>query len=233
MKKLNPIVLICTHQRVEITIKNIESLLRQSVVPKILLVCSSHHERKQFRINFPDISIEEWPNSPLGEKFQRGVNIAKVLKADPLIINGSDDILGLDFIERACAAVSDGVDFIGLYHWHILHNKVLYHFKYNARLPLGGGRVFSKRALDSMKWKLFDTSRNKHLDDLAFANVTRQVTLDKIFPDYLNDRGFNIISIKGDWQTMNSFDRIMKSKNCTLLTKTTLPEELSKITDYQ
>lgn len=230
---LNSAVLICTHQRVEITIKNIESLLRQSVVPEIILVCSSYQERMQFREKFQNIYIEQWPNMPLGEKFQRGVDIARVMKANPLIINGSDDILGLDFIELACASVSDGVDFIGLYHWHILHQKVLYHFKYNARLPLGGGRVFSKRALDALKWKLFDTSRNKHLDDMAFANISKQTTLDKVFPDYLNDRGFNIISIKGDWETMNSFERIMKSKNCTLLSKTILPEELSKITDYQ
>lgn len=205
---MNPIVVIATHHREGITAINIASLNRQTRHTEIILVVSGANEKTFFTQKYPYLTVIMAPNSPLGTKWQHGVNKAVELGADPLILTGSDDLLDKRFVERACLWMSRGFDFIGIKHWYVYDNKKLYHFKYLASLPLGGGRAYSKRFLSEDK-RLFE-AKDRHLDDLGWDKVNYANIKRLIFSDPL------ILSIKGNWPVMNQAERFFSSKNCQL-----------------
>lgn len=213
---MNPVVLICTHDRVEITATNIHALLLQSVIPKIVLVCSHRNERDYFLREFPELSIVALRgNNPLGKKFQAGVDLAMGLNPNPLIITGSDDILGTDFIKTACNYITSGVHFIGLKQWFIYHKSKLYLFDYVPDIPLGT-RAYSLKMLLTIKGQIFDSGRDRLLDDEGYHKAKKTKLKMMIVKDAIRD-GLKVVSVKGEWPMMNSFEAIMKSKNCKLI----------------
>lgn len=196
---MNPAVLICTHNRLEITSYNIISLLSQSVKPKIILVVSTLQEKIYYSRKFPEIQLLTFPNVPLGAKWQHGVDAAYFLKSDPLIILGSDDILGPGFIEKCCDLVASGHDFVGLKHWFIHHKGKAYYCEYLAKQPLGGARAYSYALLQKLEGKLFSTQINKHLDDYAILK-TKTLGIEPY-----EDLTLQVHAIKGDWAVLNPF----------------------------
>lgn len=213
---MNPVVLICTHDRVEMTATNIHALLLQSVIPKIVLVCSATAERNYFLREFPELSIVAMRNNnPLGKKFQDGVNLAMALKPDPLIITGSDDILGTDFIKATCNYITAGVHFIGLKQWFIYHKSKLYLFDYMPDIPLGT-RAYSLKMLLATGGQIFDSGKKRLLDDEGWQKAKQTKMKIMIVKDAFKD-GLKVVSVKGEWPMMNSFEAIMKSKNCKLV----------------
>jgi hypothetical protein len=214
---MNPVVVIASHLRVSITRQNIQSLLRQSIVPQVVLVVSVPDEYARWKDEFPDIHILKERNWPLGRKWQVGVNHARTLNADPMIITGSDDILGIDFVKNACA-LSWRFDFIGLHDWGVLHENYLYSIGYNAKMPLGAGRVYSKKVLDAMDWAVFNTRINRHLDDLGYQNVKKS-TQSVLMVGDAAAYGLHIVSVKGAWVMMNKFKAMLRHPNCTVRSK--------------
>lgn len=187
---MNPVCVIASQQRLEITTANIKSLQAQSYVPQIVVVVSEPSEAKHY---IPlGVHVVQVANHPLGRKWQAGVNYARSLNPSHLIINGSDDILCKDFIRRFCT----GVDFIGLQQWYVLNDGKLYLFDYLASQALGGGRVYSKRLLDTCNWNIFDTGASKLLDDRGWL-VTRST-----HRCIIEDEGC-ILAVKGNWPTLN------------------------------
>jgi hypothetical protein len=194
---MNPIVVIATHGRLEITSYNIKSLLRQSVVPKIVLVVSTLQEKFEYQKAFPDVVLVVSPNIPLGNKWQAGVDIAYEMKSNPLIILGSDDILGDGYVERVCALVRRGHDFIGLYQWFVHYQGKAYFLKYLAKQPLGGARAYSFKLLENLDGKLFDTKLNRHLDDYAIKKC-KELSIPCKTDDQLT-----VHAVKGNWPVLN------------------------------
>lgn len=224
---MKPVVLIATHNRVDITKRNIESLLRQSVKPFILLVCSEKNECDEFN-DIDDVCVFAIiaPNKPLGAKWQNGVMYDFLgHKSNPLIITGSDDILGDGFIENACRLIEQGNHFIGLRQWWQHHEGRAYLCKYMARnnWPLGGGRVYSAEMLKAINYKVFDTKADKHLDDYGWQRVQRS-RLKHLVLDNPQKEGLSIHAIKGDWPMMNPFT--LNHKNITLLSSITSKQAL-------
>lgn len=205
---VNPYVLIATHKRLSITKTNIECLLKCEV--KVILVVSDQEEFKLFRHLFPDISIVHHANFPLGDKWQAGVEIARHLKADPLIINGSDDILSPEYFKRVDQLLSEGNHFVALKSWYVYDLKTIYKFDYLAHLPLGGGRAYSLELLKKIDYKVFDTRKEKHLDDLGWHNVYNTKMQVAILPEPL------ILSVKGNWPCMNPANKMFGSHNAML-----------------
>lgn len=213
---MNPLVLICTYNRVEMTCVNIESLLIQSVVPKIILVTSSLQERDIFKSEFKDkVEIILVENRPLGRKFQYGVMAAKKFLPNPLIITGSDDILGKGFIENVCSAVSSGYDFVGFKQWFIYFQDVLYLYDYKPSIPLGT-RAYSLKMLAAINWKVFDPSKERLLDDYGFYLAKASGLKMKIVTDAQKEK-LHVISVKGDWPMLNPFERMRNHPNLKLV----------------
>lgn len=152
----------------------------------------------------------------LGEKWQHTIELIRPYDPTHLIITGSDDILSKDFVEKYCTKEL----FTGLKQWYIWHKEGLHLLEYLPKQCLGGGRVYSRELLDKMNWQVFDTSRNKLLDDKGFNFIVEN----KIAPSihYTPD----ILAVKGDWETMNPVN--LKHRNVRLL-KTYKGDEAIKI----
>lgn len=206
---MNPYVLITTHQRLSITKKNIDGIL--ACGSNVILVVSDEGEYAVFRQFFPGIEIVLHANEPLGAKWQAGVERARDIGADPLIVNGSDDILHPDFFKVVSIHMGDGVHFVGLKSWYVYDLRKAYKFNYLANLPLGGGRAYSEIMLKTINYSLFDISRTRHLDDLAYGNVLNSKLKIKILKEPL------ILSVKGDWPVMNQTQKMFHSQNVQIV----------------
>lgn len=211
---MNPVVLIATHKRLQITSQNLDSLLAQTVKPEIILVVSEREELSYYRAKYPEVHVIIARNEPLGDKWQTGVVFASTLKPNPLIITGSDDILGNTFVENACRLVEEGNHFVGLQRCWFHNQDKAYLCDYMALQPLGSGRVYSAVMLEKLEYKLFDISRGRHLDDAPW-NRARGSTLKVSLIHDVEKEGLEIHAIKGDWPVMNRFD--LKHKNIKLI----------------
>ena len=221
---MNPYVLIATHNRLSITKKNIECLLKCDV--GVILVVSDKGEYAVFKQLFPTISVIHHANYPLGLKWQSGVDVARHLKADPLIINGSDDILSPKFFSKVNGLMEEGYHFIGLKSWYVYDLKTVYRFDYLAALPLGGGRAYSRKLLEKIGYKLFDVRRERHLDDFGWASALRS-KMEKII---LNEP--LILSVKGNWPVMNPVNKMFGSRNAMLIESIYNPKKILEDFNY-
>jgi hypothetical protein len=170
-------------------------------------------------------------NSPVGRKWQYAVNGARYLiDFELLAIAGSDDIIPvgtlMGVIDRHRLCMSDesiapyATSLYGTMEWLILSesNRDIISpqlVKCNYRLgsaimPLGAGRFYSRQIIDYFNGDIFDVSKNRHLDDKGFYKVR-----DGGFGvEYFNVMQGAILSVKGNWAQMNSFDDILKTSGC-------------------
>lgn len=185
-----PFVIIPTHQRIEITTINLKLLLLQEF--NVIIIVSSHDERKHYsRLG---ANVVMMGNKPLGAKWQAGVNQARKLNAETIIILGSDDLLCKDFKEKYCNTHDL---FTGFKKWYISHGNELYLIRYLINQPIGGGRIYKRELLDRIDWKLFDTGRNKLLDDYGWRQAKGCAKL--IYEP-------EILAVKGGWPVLNPVD---------------------------
>lgn len=199
-------------KRHEVVKRNIE-LLSLQTVPFILATVYSDDEDGEFiyemKNKYPRMVRPVFAeNNPLGKKWQAGVNYAKAIGADPLITLGSDDFFNVDFVKNACE-LSKEIDFVGLTQWWAYDSTIqqLYKLRYIADFPLGGGRIYSEKLLFQMDWELFDSEKNHHLDDYAWTKKDKTwVLLDETTP-----YGLQILSVKGNWNTMNPLEKILNN----------------------
>jgi hypothetical protein len=202
----NPVAVIATHQRVEITEQNIKSLLNQGI--KVVLIVSLQNELENLQ-KMP-ITVKLVPNNPLGRKWQKGVEIARKLGANPLLIVGSDDILSKDYLKKVLMKISLGFDVIGCTSWFTFAQGKIYQCEYtnkNQNFPIGSGKAFSKRILDKIKWNLFNTGINKRLDDQSYIITKNNGAKIHLI------REPEVLAVKGNWTTMNSMEAYLKSPN--------------------
>lgn len=156
----------------------------------------------------PNTEVYIHPNEPLGAKWQYAVDMAKTYGPDLLVITGSDDVI-VSSTEALVKSVSDA-DMIGLRSFMAFDGVQHYRCGYRSRtkMPIGGGRVYTKRILDIMRWNLFDRTRSKHLDERGWENG-RRVGAKAVAEDTFE--GFELIALKGSWPQMNSLDKYKKS----------------------
>lgn len=201
---MNPVVVICTHARYEITCKNIRTLLNQTRPPKIVLVVSDPGEQIDYCHGFPELTVIRHLNIPLGSKWHAGVMQAVKMGADPLIITGSDDILCRTFVEYTCDAIKAmKLDFIGLRAYWVHYKGKAHFIEYKPLMPIGGGRVYSAHCLKRINYEIFNTSLNRHLDDLGWKKL-QGITFNKWI--VTDEPGVAIHAIKGDWVMKNPFN---------------------------
>jgi hypothetical protein len=205
---MNPVIVISTHKRKQITATNIEILLHQVTKQQIIIVVSEADEAEYYYRFGVNVCVHN--NEPLGAKWQHGVDYARKLHATHVIITGSDDILCRNFIQRFCT----GEQFCGLQRWFIWEPNVnkLYLFNYNAVQCLGGGRVYNAKMLDSYNWQIFKKSANKILDDAGW-NCTNPLTR------RIEREEGCILAVKGNWPVMNPVEKTLQSRNATLISK--------------
>jgi hypothetical protein len=178
----------------------------------------------RLRDDLTDVGIVMTPNKPVGRKWQRAVDCARISDPDYLFITGSDDILSASFVlknvqlmERKelgaiamaaprtwllidTTAFSSGAD---ARLWLISY-KNLHH-----RMPLGAGRIYSKDILDKVDGQIFDCTLDRLLDDRGFNLVLYHSGL--IYTTTMDD-GF-VLSVKGNWSSMNPTNVILEAES--------------------
>lgn len=225
---INPVVVIATHNRLHITAHNIESLLRQTVVPKIVLVVSCKTEAQVFGEAFENIRVVMAPNNPLGHKWQFGVDAARDYNANPLIITGSDDLLDNRFVERCCDLIEHGIDFIGVRQWYIYDeiDRIMHRFNYVSPQVLGAGRAYSYALLERMKWSVFDRVKVRSLDDHGYHGAVKYTENMHTIHEPV------VLSVKGAWACLNPMGKILGHKNCKPLPVQQSNDEIFKTFHY-
>lgn len=229
MVPINPVVVIATHKRIEITSKNLNTLFVQESRVAVVLVASYSEEINYYRTHFPWVYVTHAENTPLGAKWQHGVHEAIKLGANPLIILGSDDILGPDFVKNCTKLTLEGHDFVGLFQWVMHAHGTGYLCNYLAKQPIGGGRCYSHGLLKQMRGNLFETGRQRHLDDWAWQRVKNLRVKMHLSYDVMGD-GLVVHAIKGDWPVMNPFS--LTHKNIQLVKKFDSKEILPYVWDH-
>jgi hypothetical protein len=179
-------VIIPTHERIEITTINIKLLLKQGF--QIILVVSTHDELRYY--SKMKINVIMANNSPLGAKWQAGVNAARKMNLKEIVILGSDDLLSNDFLLKYNSDC-----FTGFTKWYIQRGNELYLCQYMISQPLGGGRIYPRAVLDAINWQIFNINRNKLLDDYGWSMIKR---FDK---KIINEP--EILAVKGKWKVIN------------------------------
>lgn len=184
------------------------------------LVCIGSEGRTSARLleGYGDgMSYVEAPNEPLNQKWNKGLDVARHLEPDAVLIIGSDDLVSDSLMLRYSELLSGGHDFFGLrdlYFFDPSRLKLGYWPGYGtmrqplrAGEPVGAARCHSRRAMEAVHWKLWptDVAQNRVLDltsrdRLAAAGFTPTAfTLDEL--------GAKAVDIKAD-ESITAFDRI-------------------------
>lgn len=211
MKKI--ICVMAAHRREGITLETVKMLKNQSHPPKVLIVGDSNCERVVAK-KAGCLYIEH-SNRPLGKKWQVGVNHAKTLNPDAVMICGSDSWLSPRWVETAIPHLIDGCDLVGINMFHACKIypkqkvRIIRRSYQNNRvgIPMGSGRIFSKDILNKSNWNIFPVHKNIGMDFFSFQEVKKHKGRIKI----VNSDDMKILTIKSTWTSINSWQTYITS----------------------
>ena len=152
---------------------------------EIVVVGSEGHISRSFA---RDHHYVEAANHPLDAKYDVGIAYCEQFNPDAVSLVGCDDFITEDYFEWAMERISyDGYDVTGFLDFYIadLSDWRIYYWGGYTRSKLinedrtgdsiGAGRVFSKKALQSVNWRPFLTKgKYQHMyqdDERAIANM--------------------------------------------------------------
>lgn len=209
---LKIVAVMASHERPEITRKAVKALTSQGC--EVVLVVSNSRDLDLLQ----DLNPRLYPNNPLGSKWQFAVNEARELSPDLLVTCGSDDILNQDYIKNAFKFIAKGYDFVGVSQWYMEDTRKGDIWKawylHVPDFPVGSGRVYTKRILDSIGWRIFDVKASRKLDDKGFFAMGRNAM--KYISRDVDADGLMITAVKGNWTMLNPIQDILKAKTIGL-----------------
>jgi hypothetical protein len=119
----------------------------------------------------------EFPNEPLGNKWQYGLTCARTLDPDAVMTLGSDNMANDALFVQWVQALRDGIDYTGIYdHYQFNpHYWTLVHWPgYKGPRegePIGSGRCYSRELLSKLDWQLWDRELSNSLDYSATQHL--------------------------------------------------------------
>jgi hypothetical protein len=206
---MNPVIVMAVWGRLRLVEINLQLLASQKC--EVVVVTSLQQDFDFIRkLKHKNVHVVSHSNNPLGKKWQFGVDHARSLGANPVIILGSDDFLSSEFVEKAVEQARQN-EFIFFTEWSIFDSKTsnCYHLRYKKVFPLGSGRIYSSSFLDRKSWQIFDTGKDIHLDDFAWDNLDQ---LDKVI---MNPPGLKLLAVKGNWEQLNPLNSILSAHSIT------------------
>lgn len=225
-------VLIAFRSRHNVLKATVDMLCRQTLKPAVILV-ASHKEDIDFAKDafgkYENVFLCLSQNYPLGGKWSDGVKYAQKFDLKGLAILGSDDFLSLEYLEYCHELTGRGEgsrksgcsDMLGTKTWHIYNtskalslwggdksSNELYKLNQIPSQPisLGAGRFYSKRILDILGWEIFERIFIKCLDDKGYFDM---IVNGGIAHQMIEDENVSVMSLKGNWDSMNSFEKII------------------------
>ena len=167
-------------------------------------------------------------NRPLGRKWQTCLHTAfRHFRAPLYGIIGSDDIAShalLGYIidtHRAAMSVPSSAAFVpSLYctlEWLVAHvdprsdlapGIVRCNYEYSSTFqPLGAGRFYTRAFLEECGGIIFDSDKDRLLDDRGFFEIRDR----RKHIEYFTMEDGPLISVKGEWAQLNSFDALLEA----------------------
>lgn len=213
------VCVIPCHERLEISVASINLLKKyQTLKPITIVVGWSSIEKKIAQLT--GSHFVECKNTHLGNKWQTGIDFARTLEPDALLILGSDTWLTKNWIKFCALKIAEGVDLLGKIQWYACNlrsNRIEIiqrgYLKSPAKdFPVGGGRMISKSLLDRMNWNLFPRDKKSCLD-ITSANLMK---LHDPIVEIFNTNKHIVMGIKGPWATLNPFSRIKNADSSVL-----------------
>jgi len=211
---LKIIAIMAAHRREKITIKSIERLRRQNYeINEIVVVGDSSIE--QMVAQKTGCKYVSHANMPLSDKWQAGVDYAKNLSADAIMICGSDSWYTNNWIKRCAKSINQGFDLVGTVFFHTCkaypNQKLrIIQRRYvgrRAQEPVGGGRVISARILNKFNWKLFPVGLKSGLDKPSYDKIVEYGGKIELINNDIKGLG-----IKSTWDTLNPWKDDFKTK---------------------
>jgi hypothetical protein len=163
------------------------------------------------------------PNQPLGSKWQKGVECARELGADAILMLGSSDWISDKWCETMIKEIERGADLVGkrnmlfmdvdhkneysLISWNGYPPWV----HYRTMEPIGAGRMISKNILDKIHWHLFDKDAIKSMDFISLRNVLFGGGEVNMIQDPCNNIMAMSVSFYHLWGNMHGYDRTCAS----------------------
>jgi len=208
-----------THVRSGITTETIRVLKKQTHSVEILIVGDSKLERTVAEKT--NCFYIEHSNKPLGEKWQAGIDHARTLNPDAVMICGSDSWLTHRWVETSIPYLIDGCDLVGINMFHACRIypkkkvRIIRRAYQNNRvnIPMGSGRIFSKDILNKLDWKLFPILKNTGMDIFSFKRVKEHEGKIKI----VESKDMKILTIKSTWESINSWKVYVRSNKNRVL----------------
>lgn len=174
------------------------------------VVCVVTHVNDYAAVSKLTKYVYTFPNRPLGAKWQHGIDMAKGLDPNLVLIAGSDDFHAPHFLENAKKILQRGYDFVGISEWymHDVDKGAYYKAGYvnHPEFPVGSGRLYTRHALNAISWQAFDSEANRRLDDRGYLWLQRKNARIYVSNDTDAD-GLQVMAVKGDWEQLNPIDR--------------------------
>lgn len=150
------------------------------------------------------------PNTPLGLKWRHIAEFNKLLNTEYLMIQGSDDKILLNKLNKQ---VVSKYDFIGQHEWYIYNSipKELYKFRLKYSLlrgavyVIGAGRLIKRQQVERLNYNIFNPYRVKGLDyqmNCLAVGITNRLVCEPI-----------CYSVKGEHKCFHQIGRYLTSKN--------------------
>jgi len=156
-------------------------------------------------------------NSPLGQKWQAGLNRARELQPDAVLICGSDDLISdgwvLDYINCKYVSVKKTVLY-GTREWYVYNalTDEMITCNYRTREDvIGAGRIISKELLDLLDWQIFPTEGGIGCDLYSYNKMIKhdiyQMTAryDKI-----------LLCVKAAWHCLDSWQQLLSAQSLNI-----------------
>lgn len=204
MKIIAPIPCFNRFPLVELTASR---LIRQGVTPILI----GHENQIKKIANDLNIEFIQAPNSPLGNKWNKGFMACKNYNPDGVIFMGSSDWCSDDYIKSVNENLND-FNLLGMLGCHFVDvaDKIrLVHWAgYGHGLrhqePIGIGRVLRCDFLNDINWKPFDENLNAGLDWSMWLKALNTYQKIGIFEEQSNIQLLSISTNK--WSNKHKFE---------------------------
>lgn len=204
--KMKIIGLVASHKRYDI-LKDCISCLKVQV-DDIVLVGSSEWVDSAQGCNLAkkvakeeDLIYVDHTNKILGRKWQAGLDRCKGLDPDAILICGSDDLIGNDYLDDYCNMKVAGVG-----SWYVYNplEPFCITCSYKVRKdPLGAGRVIPAHRLRQYNWDIFPYESGVGCDGYSYLRTAGNKGWDNL--------GRVVLSVKGDWDMIDTWDMLCKA----------------------
>ena len=192
--------------------------LRGQIELHLICVGSEGKASSALLSGYTDVmSYVEHANDPLNRKWSAGVEVAKYMNPDGLMIVGSDDLLSDSLFLAWKEKLSLGLNVFGLKDLYFFDASAI-HLKHwpgygPGRLPhregepVGLARCYSRHAMQTIDWQLwpYNPQRNNSLDFASMARLRKFGFEADVFT--LAELGAKAVDIKTD-EGIITFERI-------------------------